>query len=739
MEKGKKSGKKPTKRRYRKVKTRKKEDDSVQPAEEPETDMDGVQPEDEAADEPETESDEPRTVEDALRESEEKYSALVENSNDGIVIIQDRVLKFANKACIEMVGSTPEEMIGSDFISWVAPESLELVGTRYTNRMAGKDVPGIYETALIRKDGTTLPVEVSATLIDYEGEPTDLVFIRDITERKKTEKALQESEETLIAFLESAPDIFALLDSELNLIEINKVGLKMLFPFGTVRKDLKGKNIAELIPQIEETGIYDHCKKVIETGRAFITDNLVLRPKFGVQYLTFKAFKVGNGLGITAHNITERRQMEEALRESEERLLSIFSSLEDLVFVLDRNGVFLDYFQPINLSDLYTPPRDFLGKSYMEVMPPKIVDLMEAAEEALVATGDVQQFDYPLVIGGKELWFSAKVTMRRDITGEFAGYTMVARNITERKKTEEELIRLASAMKMSADSIIIYDIEGNIIEVNEAALKLYGVKYKEDLVGKSSFDFLVPGTVDKTLTLMEDLLEIGFFKDQEVEVALENGRLRIMESSAALLRNAEGHPIGTVGINRDITERKRNEEELKKYRDHLEELIGERTMELRMEIEERTQAEEELRKERDFSTNIIQASPTFFVAISAGGKTMMMNEAMLQALGYKAEEVMDTDYITTFVPESDREVLSEIFEKLVKTNEPTLNENHVLTKDGQELLVEWHGRPVFNENNEFDYFFGIGIDITDRQRPKRTMQKVRKRKKKNDPNLEKSE
>ena len=108
---------------------------------------------------------------------------------------------------------------------------------------------------------------------------------------------------------------------------------------------------------------------------------------------------MGNGLGITAHNITERRQMEEALRESEERLLSIFSSLEDLVFVLDRNGVFLDYFQPIHLSDLYTPPREFLGKSYREVMPPKVVELMETAEEALVATGEVQQFDYPMVIG----------------------------------------------------------------------------------------------------------------------------------------------------------------------------------------------------------------------------------------------------------------------------------------------------------------------------------------------------
>ncbi|UCF08883.1 MAG: PAS domain S-box protein [Thermoplasmata archaeon] len=714
MEKGKKTVKRSSRRRYKKLKPENQVDDPQRPGKEP-------------AAEPEMEPEEKRTIEEALRESEEKYSALVENSKDGIVIIQDRVLIFTNRACTEMVGYTPEEMIGTDFMEWVAPESLELVGERYAHRMAGKDVPGVYEIALIRKDGTTLPVEVSATLVDYEGTPTDLVFIRDITERKKAEKALQESEERLTAFMESAPDVFALLDPELNIVEINKVGLKTLFPFGTKRRDIKGKNIAELIPQLEGTGIYEECKRVIETERPFTTDKLVLRPKFGEQYLSLKAFKVGSDLGIIAHNITERKQMEEALRESEERLLSIFSSLEDLVFVLDKEGVFLDYFQPINLSDLYAPPREFLGKSYREVMPPKIVELMEKAEEELVATGEVQQFDYPLVIRGEELWFSAKVTMRRDITGEFAGYTMVARNITERKKTEEEFIRLATAMRMSADSIIICDLEGNILDVNEAALRLYGVNHKEDLIGKSSFDFVVPGTVDKTLTLMEKLLEIGFFKNQETEILLEDGRRRITESSAALLRDAEGNPIGSVGIHRDISERKLAEEELKKHRDHLEELIEERTIELRMEIAERKQAEEKLRKERDFSNNIIQASPTFFVAISADGKTMMMNEAILQALGYNAEEVVGTDYLTTFVPESDHEKLSEIFEKLVKTNEPTLNENHVLTKEGKELLVEWHGRPVFKENGEFDYFFGIGIDITDRRQSKQRLQKVRMR------------
>ena len=134
------------------------------------------------------------------------------------------------------------------------------------------------------------------------------------------------------------------------------------------------------------------------------------------------------------------------------------------------------------------------------------------------------------------------------------------------------------------------------------------------------------------------------------------------------------------------------------------------------DITDRRQAAEALRKERDFSTSLVQASPTFFVAISPEGRTLMMNEAMLTALGYTEDEVLGTKYLETFVPEADRELLAKLFDELMRLNKPTLNENHVLGKDGGELLVEWHGRPVFKENGEFDYFFGVGIDITERRR-----------------------
>ncbi|HPD29158.1 MAG TPA: PAS domain S-box protein [Phycisphaerae bacterium] len=141
------------------------------------------------------------------------------------------------------------------------------------------------------------------------------------------------------------------------------------------------------------------------------------------------------------------------------------------------------------------------------------------------------------------------------------------------------------------------------------------------------------------------------------------------------------------------------------------------------DITGRKRADEALRNEMAFSQTLIHASPAFFVAIGADGRTRMMNPAMLNALGYTAEEVVGKDYMTTFVPDADRGALARIFEQLVVAGRPTLNENHIMTKDGRLLLVEWHGAPVF-KGQELDYFFGVGIDITRRRQAEEEIRKL---------------
>ncbi|MFC2103697.1 PAS domain S-box protein, partial [Bacteroidota bacterium] len=141
------------------------------------------------------------------------------------------------------------------------------------------------------------------------------------------------------------------------------------------------------------------------------------------------------------------------------------------------------------------------------------------------------------------------------------------------------------------------------------------------------------------------------------------------------------------------------------------------------DITERKKVEEALQSHMEFNYKLIQNTPVFFVAISAEGKTVMMNDTMLNATGYTKEEVLEKNYTSKFIPEKDRETLAKVFEQIVKNRERTLNENHILTKDNRELLVEWHGTPIFTDDGKFDFFIGMGIDITERTRTKEALHK----------------
>jgi PAS domain S-box-containing protein len=132
-----------------------------------------------------------KQIEDALRESEGKYRNLVERAHDGIIVIQDGVMKFCNRRTAEMWGGGCEEIMGRPYKDFVDPSEFPRLRENYERRMAGKEVPGRYDTRLMRKDGTSFPVDLNGGSIIYEGRLADLIVFRDNTERKIAEEALR--------------------------------------------------------------------------------------------------------------------------------------------------------------------------------------------------------------------------------------------------------------------------------------------------------------------------------------------------------------------------------------------------------------------------------------------------------------------------------------------------------------------------------------------------------------------
>ena len=152
------------------------------------------------------------------------------------------------------------------------------------------------------------------------------------------------------------------------------------------------------------------------------------------------------------------------------------------------------------------------------------------------------------------------------------------------------------------------------------------------------------------------------------------------------------------------------------------EILQRKVVDLENELTHCRRTNEEIRKKNDIHQALIQDFPLFFVAIDPDGRTLMMNETLLCALGYSSEEVLGKDYLSNFVPEADRMPLSGLLEKPVKSKAPTLNETRILTKDGRELLVEWHGRQVFRNNGKLDCFIRLGSDITERKEAEKALQ-----------------
>jgi len=140
---------------------------------------------------------------------------------------------------------------------------------------------------------------------------------RIISERRRAENALRETQERLRAFLDSAPDSFVLFDSHLNFVDVNSSTLAYHSGW-TEKEDVLGKNITEIIPDVKKSGRYQRYLEVIGTGKPLVIEDLVPHPKFGNRHLSVRAFKVGQGLGVIVSDITKRKQAEEMLRTAKE-------------------------------------------------------------------------------------------------------------------------------------------------------------------------------------------------------------------------------------------------------------------------------------------------------------------------------------------------------------------------------------------------------------------------------------
>ncbi|NLX07979.1 MAG: PAS domain-containing protein [Phycisphaerae bacterium] len=139
----------------------------------------------------------------------------------------------------------------------------------------------------------------------------------DIGQRERVEATLRESEERLAGFMASATDVFALFDSELNIVEVNEAGLRLS---GRSREDLVGRHFSEVVPELRTSGRYSLYANVVRTGQPFYAEDVRVASAAGERRMAVKAFKVGDGMGLIMTDLTEIKEREEQVRQFNEEL-----------------------------------------------------------------------------------------------------------------------------------------------------------------------------------------------------------------------------------------------------------------------------------------------------------------------------------------------------------------------------------------------------------------------------------
>ncbi len=286
------------------------------------------------------EADERRRAEQAMNKTTRKYRLLVEQLEAGIIIVQDYVCKFANRAMHNMLGYAQGELVNKHLSEVVAPESQEMVLERFTQRIAGEKPAAVYELFLMKK-GTAgkLPAEFRGTLTEYDGKPAVLGTIVNVSERKKTEAALRESEARTRMIVDNALDGVIGIDAAGTITEWNIQAEHIL---GWSHDEAMGQPLAELIvPQEYRAAHLKGMAHFLATG-----EGPLLNKRIEVKALhrngdvipielTISPLRIGNAWHFSAfvRDITERQNNEARIR---------YLAFHDTLTVLPNRALFLD-------------------------------------------------------------------------------------------------------------------------------------------------------------------------------------------------------------------------------------------------------------------------------------------------------------------------------------------------------------------------------------------------------------
>jgi PAS domain S-box-containing protein len=379
-----------------------------------------------------------RQAEQALRDSEARYSAVVTQAKDGVVIIQDNILQFVNEAMADMLGYTPVEMENTPIINYIAPDSRALIVNRIKARMSGQEVPSVYGASLMRKDGTIIDAELSAGVIEYRGRPADVGMIRDITGRKKADEAIRESEDRFRRFTEATVEGLVFHEQG-KIVDTNPAAVAM-FGFSNVA-ELIGRNLLEfIVPEYHTTVLKQmQLESVLPYEIQGIRSD---HTTFPVETST-RAYKIGDRTirASSLRDITERKQAEQAQQESQRLLQLVMDNIPQAVFWKDKELTYLGTNQAFAEDAGFSSPQDLVGKTDFDMPWKEQAELYRADDQRVLDSGEGKlNYEEPQTSPtGPITWLRTSKIPMRGADGKIFAVLGMYEDITEWKRLQQQV------------------------------------------------------------------------------------------------------------------------------------------------------------------------------------------------------------------------------------------------------------------------------------------------------------
>jgi PAS domain S-box-containing protein len=661
----------------------------------------------------------------AVRESEEKYRHLFEQLNDAAMVADTEtgVILDANEQAELLLGRTRDEIIGMHQSALHPPDRSEYYRELFTAHVA-KGRATEFDGEVLRKDGSTVPVMMSAATLTLGGRRLIVGLFRDITERKQAERMLQESERRALALLNAPTDRVALIDRDGLLLALNG---QMAESLGATADELVGACVWDLVPsdladsrkeQVDEVFRSGQPLRVEDERAGVVYDNNlypVIGPEGDVSAVAVYARDItelkraedalrrsrdeletqveertADLMGANEEllaEIAERRRAEKALRESEEKYRLLVENAGYPITLLDRDGTVL-FINPEGAENLGGAHRGFIGKSIYDLLPDMAGVLIERHQQMLRSgVGGIfeDKFELP---SGKQ-WFLSNIQPVKDSRGETYAILVISHDITDRRLAQEALrqseARYRTLVETSPDAVVLSDVHGKILWTNQRAALMYGFESVEEMLSQRDnvFDFMSRDDRARAIEEGKRVLRKGRQTNLAYQSLRRDGTCFPADVSVSVVEEADGKVGALLMIIRDVTER--------------------------------TRAEEALRESEQRYRSVLQDQTELICRWLPGGELTFVNDAYCRYFHKKPEELIGHSFVPLIL-EEDRERVTELISLLGPDNPIEVHEQRVLAPDGEVRWQQWTNRVILDDKGRTIEFQSVGRDVTERKR-----------------------